>query len=105
MVRIRYGANQVIWDCKNYESLSAEDFHQANYYMNDVIGSFSVIAFRGDVQKHYYGHVRRIFNDGGGLVLLLGERDLKVFLRQARKGEVSEDHIRDRYDETTRMIG
>lgn len=42
--------------------------------------------------------------ENGGLVLLLSERDLRVFLRQSKKGKVSEDHIRDRYDETVRMI-
>lgn len=28
-----HNASQVIWECKNYEKLKADDFHQMNYYL------------------------------------------------------------------------
>src|SRR5207302_957725 len=57
MIRQRYHATQVIWECKNYEDLGADDFHQASYYMTQEIGRFSLIVFRGEIKKHYYHHV------------------------------------------------
>lgn len=105
MIRHRYNATQVIWECKNYEELNADDFHQTNYYINREIGKFSVIAFRGqETKKSYYTHLKRISNDKDGVVLLLNERDLLVFLRQALKGKVKEDHIHQIYDKTIRGI-
>jgi hypothetical protein len=57
------------------------------------------------MKNHYYQHVKRIANEkDGGIVLLLTDRDLLVFLRQARNGKAKEDHIRDLYDRTVREI-
>jgi hypothetical protein len=103
MVRQRYGATQVIWECKNYSDLSADDFHQANYYMTGAAGRFVVLVFRGEIKKHYYDHIRRA-SEKDGLVLLLTEKDIVVFLRQAKNGKIREGHIRDIYDRTVREI-
>ncbi|MGQ4724884.1 P-loop ATPase, Sll1717 family [Streptomyces tunisiensis] len=103
-IRVRYDAIQVIWECKNYADLSADDFHQASYYMNDVGGRFVVLVFRGDVKSSHYQHIRRIANDKRGFVLPLTERDLFIFLRQAKNGKVKEDHIQERYDSVLRKI-
>jgi hypothetical protein len=105
MVRQRYDATQVIWECKNYTDLKASDFHQAQYYMTEPIGRFVLIAFRGqDKKSHYYEHIRRIASETKGIVLLLGARDLDVFVRQAINGKSSEGHLREIYDETVREI-
>ncbi len=106
MVRQRYNATQIIWECKNYEELSADDFHQASYYMTKEIGTFSILVFRGrKVKKSYFNHIKRISNEkDGGIVLLLTERDLDVFLRQAINGKTKEDHIYELYDKTIRAI-
>lgn len=106
MVRQRYNATQVVWECKNYEDLSADDFQQASYYMTKEIGRFVVIAFRGgETKKHYYQHIKRIASEKeGGITLLLNERDLNVFLRQAINGKVKEDHISEIYDHIVREI-
>ncbi|MEU5734287.1 hypothetical protein ABZ797_36080 [Streptomyces antimycoticus] len=103
-VRVRYDAVQVIWECKNYADLSADDFHQLSYYMNDVGGRFVVLAFRGEVKPAYYQHLRRIATNNKGFVLPLTERDLMVFLRQARNGKIKEDHIQDKYDSIIRKL-
>ena len=39
------------------------------------------------------------------MVLLLTEKDLRVFIRQAIKGKVREDHINEIFDRTIRAIG
>jgi hypothetical protein len=105
IVRQRYQATQVVWECKNYSELSADDFHQASYYMTREIGRFVVIAFRGEVKKHYYEHIQRIASEKeGGVVLPIQESDLKVFVRQARNGKVKESHIQEIYDRTVRAI-
>lgn len=105
MIRQRYNATQVIWECKNYEELKADDFHQANYYMNKEIGMFSIIAFRGqETKRGHYQHIKRISTEKDGMVLLLNERDLLVFLRQALNGKIKEDHIHQIYDKTVREI-
>jgi hypothetical protein len=85
--------------------LDAAAFHQAAYYMNRQIGRFVVLAFRGEIKKHYHGHVKRISSDkDGGLVLLLNDKDLAVFIRQAIKGRAREDHLQERFDQTVRAI-
>lgn len=105
MIRHRYQATQIIWECKNFEDLDAAAFQQSSYYMTKEIGRFVVVCFRGKVEKHYYQHIKRIAGEKeGGIVLLLTDRDLMVFLRQARNGKAKEDHIRDIYDRTVREI-
>lgn len=104
MVRSRYGATQVVFECKNYADLDASDFHQATYYMNDSSGRFAVLVFRGELKKHYMDHVKRVSTQHNGMVLLLTEKDLNVFLRQARNGVTKDDHIQDRYDYTVRAL-
>jgi len=107
MVRERHSATQVIWECKNYTDLAAGDFHQTAYYMGPAIGYFGIVCFRGEVsdKPHYYQHIRRIStNHNGGMVLLLTDRDLKVFIRQAINGKVKDSHIRELYDTVVRKI-
>lgn len=105
MVRHRYAATQIVWECKNYSDLAAGDFHQAAYYMTEAIGRFVVLSFRGAVKKHHYEHVKRIAAEkNGGIVLLLTDRDLEVFIRQAINGKSREQHIRESYDRTVREI-
>jgi hypothetical protein len=105
MVRLRYNATQVIWECKNFTDLDAPVFHQAAYYMNEGIGRFVVLAFRGDeLKKHHYEHIRRISTQQDGLLLPLTERDLLVFMRQAIKGKERDLHLQEIYDKTVRMI-
>lgn len=106
MLRQKYGATQIIFECKNYEELHAEDFQQASYYMNDVIGRVAFLVHRGgpEIRKGYIEHIRRISSDKRGIVLVLGERDLEVFLRQGLNGKKSEGHLQDLFDRTVREI-
>lgn len=106
MVRNKYGATQVVWECKNYETLKSDDFHQLQYYLNDNFGRFGIIVFRGDeVKSSYLRHIANIANrNQAGLVLILTQKDLEVFLRQAIKGAFKESHIQDRYDFFIRKI-
>lgn len=106
MIRQKHGATQVVWECKNYEDLHADDFHQMQYYMNKNSGFFSVVAFRGDkIKESYYNHISSIANrNDSGIVLPLTQKDLEVFLRQAIKGTTRENHIQDRYDSIIRQI-
>jgi len=106
MVRQQYGATQVIWECKNYKELHADDFHQVSYYMNPIIGRLAFLAYRGgpEIKKGYLEHIRRIGNDKKGMILLIGERDLEVFLRQALNGKKSESHLQDIFDRIVREI-
>lgn len=103
-----YGANQVVFECKNYAELGADDFHQASYYMGSAMGYFCIVCFRGDPKhSHYYEHIKRIHDkttQGKGLVVLVGDSDLKVFLRQERNGKLKESHLQDRLDYTVRQI-
>lgn len=72
--------------------------------MNDVSGRFVVLAFRGEIKPVYYQHLRRIATHSKGFVMPLTERDLMVFLRQARNGKIKEDHIQDKYDSIVRKL-
>lgn len=102
MVRIRWGATQIVWECKNYSTLKADDFHQMAYYLNEEIGKFGVIVFRGELSPSYWAHIKNIAKDKKCLLLLLNDSDLKVFIRQSKAGKVKEAHIQDRFDETIR---
>ena len=106
VIREKYGSTQVVWECKNYEDLSADDFHQVAYYFSNSFGKFGVIAFRGDeIKDSYYRHIGNVANkNGAGLILILTQRDLEVFLRQAIKGVFKESHILDRFDHIIRQI-
>jgi hypothetical protein len=104
IIRSRYGAVQIIWECKNYDDLHADDFHQATYYMSPAIGNFVIVVFRGEIKNHYYDHIKRIAEIKNGMVLLLTEKDIKVFLRQAINGKVKEAHIHEIYDKMIRAI-
>lgn len=105
LVRQKYGATQVIWECKNYGELRADDFHQAAYYMSEPIGRFVVVSYRGkEKKKFYFEHIRRIATDKHGIVLLLDERDLDVFLRHALNGKSNQAHLQEQYDLTVRQI-
>ncbi|WP_327101422.1 hypothetical protein OIE68_23170 [Nocardia vinacea] len=103
-VRSRYGANQVIWECKNYDELHADDFHQLAYYMTEAAGRFVVLVFRGEMKPSYYEHMQRVMANTKGLILPLNSKDLMVFLRQALNGKIKEDHIQDRYDGVVRKL-
>ena len=105
LIRSRYNATQVVWECKNFQELTPSAFHQIGYYLNDTIGHFGLVCFRGEeVENHYYGHLKRLADKDGKYVLLLTERDVKVFLRQAKNGKVKESHIQEIYDKTIRRI-
>ncbi len=104
-VRRQYSASQVLWECKNYEVLDSGAFHQISYYLTKEIGRFGIIAFRGErKKKSYYAHLRRISSEKDALVILLGQRDLEVFIRQAMGGKVKDSHIQTVFDETIREI-
>jgi hypothetical protein len=102
MVRHRHGASQVVFECKNYEDLGADDFHQSGYYMSENSGKLIIVIFRGEIKNHYYDHIKRLCVNGG-MVLLLNDKDLRVFVRQAINGKVKDNHLQDRYDKTLRM--
>jgi hypothetical protein len=104
IIRQRYNATQVIWECKNYDDLHADDFQQVSYYLNDTIGKFALIAFRGELQPSYMRHIERVSRDRGAVIVPLGIRDLRTFIRQSKAGKLREAHIQDRYDAIVRKI-
>jgi hypothetical protein len=105
LIRHKYGAVQVIWECKNYRDLSADDFHQAQYYMSEAGGKFVVIAFRGDEKKKsYYEHIKRISGAVNGVVLLIDADDIDIIIRRTINGKRIEAHLQDLYDKTIREI-
>ena len=63
-----------------------------------------VIAFRGELQTSYYNHIRRFASEYNGIILPLGMKDLRTFIRQNLNGKISENHIQDRYDNVVRKI-
>lgn len=103
-MRQRFEATQVVWECKNYRILKAADFQQAAYYSSNAAGRMIIIAFRGDMQPSYFGHIKRFATEQNGLILPLGIRDLKTFVRQNLSGKISESHIQDRFDQVIRKI-
>jgi hypothetical protein len=105
LVRHKYGAVQVIWECKNYGDLAADDFHQAEYYMTNAGGKFVVIAYRGQEKKKiYYEHIKRISAEKGGFVLLIDGKDLDIITRRTINGKSIQPHIQELFDRTIREI-
>ena len=106
IVRDKYSATQIIWECKNYSDLKADDFNQALYYLNEQAGRFLIMVCRSQapLPQHVYDHVKRVFQQCKGLVLILRESDIKTFLRQALNGKRSEQHLQDLFDNTERII-
>lgn len=105
VVRTKWGATQVVWECKNYDDLSADDFHQVSYYFSNTFGRLGFIVFRGEVKNSYSKHIANVANKNqAGLIVLLTQKDIEVFLRQAINGVFKEAHIQDRYDYFVRSI-
>jgi len=104
IMRQRYNAMQITFECKNYSDLEASDFHQASHYMSKITGKLVFLVFRGEVKKHYFTHIQRVHNERSGLVMLLNDKDLAVFIRQSINGKVKDDHLQNRYDEIVRSI-
>ena len=98
----------MVFECKNYEALSADDFQQVNYYMNDTSGRFVVIIarFTKDLKRKYYEHIRGIVqaHSGNAMVLVLGEWNIQVLLRQALNGKNNEPHLQEIFDRTIRLV-
>lgn len=76
-----------------------------SYYLSERAGRFGVVAFRGEVKKSYYSHLRRVSEDGDKMIMPIGQRDLLVFIRQSRNGKIKEAHIQDAFDKIQREIG
>lgn len=105
VIRAKYGATQVVWECKNYTDLSADDFQQVSYYFSNSFGRFGIIVFRGEVKDSYSRHISNVANKNqAGQIVLLTQKDLEVFLRQAINGVFKESHIQDRYDHFVRHV-
>jgi len=104
MIRTKYGATQIVWECKNYDDLKSDDFHQISYYLNESCGHFGIIVFRGEVKDSYFRHLGNISKNNTSLVLLLTQKDIEVFLRQSIRGSFKEGHIQDRFDYFVRNI-
>lgn len=104
VMRQRYDATQVIWECKNYINLKADDFHQVTYYSTKAIGRLVILAFRGKIQQPYYSHIQRVVSEFNGMVIPLGIQDLRAFVRQNRNGKITEGLIQDRYDQIVRKV-
>ncbi len=103
LVRQKYGAVQIVWECKNYADLSADDFHQAAYYMTNAGGRFVVIAYRGqEKKKSYYEHVKRVSSENGGFILLVDGRDLDIIVRRTINGKSIQPHMQELFDRTVR---
>jgi len=103
IMRQRYDATQVVFECKNYEKLSASDFQQVAYYLDERKGRLGFICFRGEVQKHYWAHVKENLTSKRVLIIPLTDKDLAVFLRQARNGKVKDSHLADKLDTAERL--
>jgi hypothetical protein len=105
LVRHKYGAVQVIWECKNYDDLRADDFQQAAYYMSEAGGKFVAVAFRGREKKRvYFEHIKRISAEHHGMVLLVDSDDIDIILRRTINGKKIEGHLQELYDRTIREI-
>lgn len=105
VIRTKYGAVQIVWECKNNLELQADDFHQVSYYFSNSFGRFGIIVFRGEVKESYFRHISTVANKNqSGQILLLTQKDLEVFLRQAINGVFKENHIQDKYDNFVRQI-
>jgi hypothetical protein len=64
--------------------------------MTNAGGRFVLLVFRGlELDASYARHVERIANEKQGIVLILTEKDVRVFLRQAMNGKFKEEHIND----------
>jgi len=69
-------------------------------------GRLVVIAFRGaEIDSQCLRHVERVARDKKGMILMITEKDLRTFIRQALNGKSKEDHINELYDRIERAIG
>jgi hypothetical protein len=104
MIRDKYAATQIIWECKSHRLPTFRNSHQTSYYITDVAGRFVVMVYRGrEHDSSYFKHIDRIAQKNG-LVLLLTDKDVKIFIRQALNGKVKEDHINELFDRTVRAL-
>ncbi len=103
IVRQRYDATQVVFECKNYSELKSSDFQQVAYYLDERKGRLGFLCFRGEVSKHHWQHVKENLASKKILILPITDKDLAVFLRQARNGKVKDSHLADKLDTAERL--
>ena len=102
-VRLRYDATQVVFECKNKDSLRSSDFQQLSFYLSKRKGRLGFLCFRGRFSPSYERHMRTCLTDHGVAIIPLGENDLRVFMRQAKNGKVKDSHLFDKLDNLERL--
>ncbi len=102
VMRSRYQSEYVVWECHNLKKLDVKAFDEASYYMGKQMAHVVVVCFRGNETKRlYFEQTRRIYEERtGGILLLCMEKDLRVFIRQAINGKVTDDRLQTIYDAT-----
>lgn len=103
IVRQRYDATQVVFECKNYAEIGAPDFQQLAYYLDHRKGRLGFLCFRGEISRQHWRHVKECLDNKRILILPLTDKDLGVFLRQARNGKVKDSHLADKLDSAERL--
>jgi hypothetical protein len=107
-----YGARQVLFECKNYEELTTDDFRQVLSYMTGEYGKFAIVVLRSDKEifsPREEDWIRELYYKHGGLIVMpLPAEQLSRAIRKLRnpnrKVSYAEDLLGKRMDHIVRRV-
>jgi energy-coupling factor transporter ATP-binding protein EcfA2 len=86
-VHADYATRQVIFECKNYEEVTPDDFRQVADYLHGEYGKFAFIVRRGqsdDLTLSEEARIRALFFEHKKLIVVLPTNMLVVCIRKKR---------------------
>jgi hypothetical protein len=107
-----YGVRQVVFECKNYDELTADDYRQVLSYSGGEYGKFAIVVTRND--KEYLSEldqqwIRELNHKHDGRIVMplpaeLLSRSIKKLRNMARSGDYAEDVLGKRMDMIVRRV-
>lgn len=82
-----YQSRQIIFECKNYEEVSADDFRQVLDYLSGEYGGFGIIVRRGTkvaLTEKEKDRIRSMYHEHNKLVMVMPSSMLALSIRKLR---------------------
>jgi hypothetical protein len=104
MARERYGATNIVFECKNTEDVKLDDVNQLAEYLGRPLGNFGMIVSRLPPGKNLQRKAITAFNRNEKVVLFLSDEDLTEMARLHERGDDPTAVIEHKYVQLTRAV-
>jgi len=104
MVRQRHAATNIVFECKNTETLKPDHVNQLVGYLGRSLGNFGVIVSRLPPGENLRLQAIAAFNNNDKVVLFLSDEDLAEMARLDAQGRDPTEVIKCKYVKFTRAV-